>query len=198
MVSRSIENDYPGLELRRDVSRAGAINWGVGVALLSFCGYVLGWSILKGFWASLPNWSILLCVPVALILGASWGSLKLIQFTEEYLDYLYAVEVETGQDINGDGIVGDPPMFDRPTLLMGIDGIRHRVDVDLLPSEVDRVKRLLLLSGKATVRALASVVGERASRLRDELIAWGICEQPDRANAAAVLSPPGKKAVMRW
>lgn len=191
-------HNWQTIQMDQDISRQHATNYGIGIALITFCIYVLCWSILKMFWEDLPNITIVLCLPISLGMGISWGSAKLLEFTEEHRNWLYAIEEQTGIDINGDGIVGDPPIFDRPTLLMGIDGIRHRLNTELLPSEIERVKQLLLLSGKATVRSLTAIVGDRASQLREELIALNICDRPLRNNAAALVSERGKRALMRW
>ena len=198
-TDRAIVNGYlPTPHPNGDTSRQHAINYAAGVALLTLCAYVVLWSIIKPFWESLPEWTIILCVPVALIMGISWGSIKLMQFTEEHRDWLYYIETTTGLDINQDGVIGDPESLQSGAILMGVDGIRHRIDTDLTLEEINAVKRLLLLSEKATVRSLTAVVGDRASRLREELMKLKICARPTSPRSAAYLTDPGKKAVRRW
>ena len=188
---------------RVDITRTHAVNWGIGVMILSFVGYVFGWCLLKIFWVKLPAWTIGLCLPLSLLIGPGYGALKLISFTEEYRDWLYATEDSTQTDMNNDGVIGQPDPDDpsiplNGTMIMGIDGLYHRIDSKLNIEEVQKVKRLLLLSQKATVRSLSDIVGERASHLRNELISLGICHKPEYEKAAALLSEPGMRVVKRW
>lgn len=197
-TDRAIVNGYLRAQPDADTSRSHAMNWAAGVALLALCGYVVVWSLIKIFWEALPNWTILLCVPVAIISGISWGSMKLISYTEMHRAYLYGLESVLGIDINGDGNIGEPDVMNRGALLYSIDDTYKRIDTTLSMEEIDQIKRLLLLSKKATVRSLAAIIGYRASQFRTELIGLGICEKPENSNAAAVLSEAGERAVLRW
>lgn len=202
MDEKGIVNGYVTRRSTNDrTARQHAINYAAGVAIISLCVYVLAWSVIKPFWEGLPSWTILFCLPVALIVGSCWGSIKLMQFTEEHRNWIYWVEEATGFDLDQDGIVGMPAEESEArgyTFLLGADRVLHRLNVDVTLAEIDSVKRSLLLSEKATVRSLTAIVGDRASRLRDELIALGICEMPRRDNAAAMLSTAGREAVVRW
>ena len=185
-----------------DITRTHAINWGVGVAILFFCGYALTWTVLKMFITKIPVWTLAL-VFLAPLIGFAWGAYKLINYTEEYRDWLYETEDYTQTDINGDGLIGEPDPDNiaiplNGTLIRGIDGQMKRIDTGLSLTEIQEIKRLLLLDKKATVRTLTNVIGERASRFRLELIKLGICEKPAYDKAPAVLSGEGARAVMRW
>jgi hypothetical protein len=161
------------------------------------------WSIVKPFWIKMPVWTIVLCLPFALVIGGILGGLKLIEYTEEYRDWLYEMEIFTQTDIDGDNVIGVPDP-ENPTLpkegthIRGIDGQFHRIDTQLNSEEIQEVKRLLLLGQKATVRSLTNIMGERASRFRDELIDLGICDKPEYERGAAPLSRVGERTVMRW
>ena len=203
-TDRAILNNYtPRLQPDADTSRNHAINWAAGVGILAFCFYVLGWSILKMWWQALPNWSIALCVPVALAFGATWGSMKLIQFTEEHRDWLYALEEETRLDLNRDGVIGDPVQVagipPQGTMIRGTDGQLHQLNTELSVADIHAVKASLLTSGYFGVRAINSLLGDetRASGLRIELYRLGILEKP-QPRQATPLTASGKKAVMRW
>lgn len=188
---------------RHNTTRSDAANWAAGVAIIAGCLYVLGWGILRLFWDGVPIWTFFLALPVAVILGASFGSLKLIRFTEEYRDFVYALEEETGLDIDGDGVtgppvirVGSPP---QGTLLRGLDGAMHAVDTTLTSADILAVKASLLANNTYSVRALNSALGDenRASGLRLELYRLGIIEQP-KPKQATRLTAAGIKAVRRW
>ena len=187
---------------RFNTTRSDAANWAAGVAIIAGCLYVLGWGILALF-VSVPVWTFFLFPPVAVVLGASFGSLKLIRFTEEYRDFVYALEEETGLDIDGDGVtgppvirVGSPP---QGTLLRGLDGAMHAVDTTLTSADILAVKASLLANNTYSVRALNSALGDenRASGLRLELYRLGIIEQP-KPKQATRLTAAGIKAVRRW
>ena len=181
-----------------DVSRIHAINQAIAAIVLVFCGYVLVWMAAKLLIDAIPAWSLFMCVPLSLLAGASWGAVKLIAFTEMHRAYLYGLESVLGIDVDGDSVVGEPTEK-RGTLLVGIDGTYHRIDTSLSMGEIDAVKRLLLLSKKATVRSLTAIVGDRkAAQLRTDLIGLRICTKPEQNNAAAMLSPAGEQAVKQW
>jgi len=184
-----------------DITRAHALNWALSIGALVLCALVGAWILARALLdLSIPS-DIIWLILLAPISGAVAGSIKLIQFTEEYRCFLYAVEDALQVDINNDGEIGQPQIAGdtpRGSFLMTGDGTRHRIDTELSAEEVKAVKRLLLTSGKATVRGLTAVVGDRASALRQDLITLGICEEPDRKNAAAAVSVLGREGVMRW
>lgn len=184
-----------------ELTRTHALNWTGAVIALGLCVVMAVWVGLRALNVSVPPRLLVFFLPLPLLVGICVGSVKLIQFTEEHRNWLYAAENAIGVDLDGDGEIGDPRAQTEPTpgtMLMGIDGARHRIDVELSAGEIQAVKRLLIESGKATVRGLTGPVGERASALRDALIGLGICEAPTSTKSAANLSEPGKKAVMRW
>jgi hypothetical protein len=178
-----------------DSTRNDAVNWGMGIAALVFCGYVGGWTIVAAL-VDVPWYTCLLCLPLAMLCWVGVAAFKLLTFTEMHRSYLYRLESVLGVDIDDDGEIGVPQSG---TLLVSGDGTFKRIDTTLSPEEIDAVKRHLLLSGKATVRALTTVVGDRASRFRSELIgALHICAPPEASNAAAVVTEAGKRALLRW
>jgi len=183
-----------------DDTRAHALNWALGVASLTL-------SVLAGLgliaFALLDlhiSRELILLILLAPLSGIAIGALKLIQFTAEHRDYLYRLEDAYNVDLNMDGEIGQPAGGETPTgtFVMGPNGVRHRLDTELTGEEIKAVKRILLGSGKATVRALTGTVGDRASQLRQELIRIGVCEEPAHKRAAAELSEAGRKAVRRW
>jgi hypothetical protein len=183
-----------------DTTRAHALNWFVSVTSIVLCGlvavYILAKSLLD---VNLPGdvvWLILL----APLIGTITGAIKLIQFTSQHRQWLYDLESTLDMDLNRDGEIGKPEAGETATgsFLMCPDGTRRRVDTELSADDVKAVKRVLLGSGKATVRALTGVVGDRASVLRQELIELGICSKPEHSRAAATLTESGRKAVRRW
>jgi hypothetical protein len=178
-----------------DSTRGDAVNWGMGIAALVFCAYVGGWTIVAAL-VDVPWYTCLLCLPLSLLSGVSVAALKLICFTETHRSYLYRLETVFGVDIDDDGEIGVPQSG---TLLVSGDGTFKRIDTTLTPEEIDAVKRHLLLSGKATVRALNTDIGDRATYFRSELIgALHICAPPEASNAAAVVTEAGKRALLRW
>ena len=181
-----------------DTSRTHAVNYAIGVALLALVAYIAVWSFSVVLIDGIPFWTLLLCVPVAISAGIAFGAAKLLSFTEMHRAYLYGLESVLGIDIDGDGSVGEPTTPQTGTLLLGVDDRYHRIDTTLTTTEIDQVRRLLLLSHKATVRALAAIVGDRASHLRAELIGLHICARPERDNAAAPVSDAGRKVLTRW
>jgi len=186
-----------------DTTRAHALNWAVGVAMLTLCmlagAYLIGRSLLD---LSIPSEAIALIL-LAPMIGTATGAVKLIQFTSQHRQWLYDLERSLDVDLNRDGEIGQPgPAMAGETpggvFLMCPDGVRRRVDTELSAEEIKATKRLLLGSGKATVRSLTAVVGDRASALRQELIGLGICGHPEHRKAAAELTLSGRKAVVRW
>lgn len=181
-----------------DMSRNHAINYTIAMFTITFVTYIALWTCTFLIWDRMPAWTLFLSVPISFLAGAVAGGYKLIVFTEEYRDYLYALEVETQTDWNQDGHIGAPDLDAAHTVLLGVDGAYHRMDSNLSPEQVEAIKRLLLRSEKATVRSLTDIVGDRASHFRDELIGLGVCEKPKYDRGAAPLSEAGRKVVMRW
>ena len=186
----------------RDISRSHAANWAAGVGIISFCGYVLGWFILALF-VSVPLWTVVLCVPVSVCLGASWGAVKLLDFTSQHREWLYYLEEETQLDIDQDGTIGAPVMLAGTPpdgcMIRGLDGAMHRINTSLSQADIHAVKGSMLAGGTFGVRAINGVLGDetRASGLRLELHRLGILEPP-QARQATRLTSEGKRAVMRW
>ena len=177
-------------------ARFDAVSVGMSTAVLVFCGVIGAWIVARYLW-DVPVYTVLLSIPAAVLSGAAVGALKLLDFVNEHRRYLYPIETITGIDIDRDGVVGVPPE-DEVTMLRGIDMQFHRINTQLTDDDKRALKAYLLLDGKATVRGLSAIVGERASMLRSELIGLGICQQPQHGNAAAVLSREGLEAVKRW
>ena len=187
----------------RDLERTHAANFAMGAGVLAAVLSVIIWCTAKALWPEIPNISILLCAPVAAIFGLSSGSLALIRFTNEVRDALYAMENTTGQDINGDGVVGDPVMQvgtpPEGALIRGVDGQFHRIDTRLSKADTYAIKTSMLSNGTYGVRAINSVLGDetRGSGLRVELHRLGILTKPEQRQATK-LTPEGVKAVRRW
>jgi len=193
----------PASKGRGDLARGHALNWAVGVGILTLCGGIVGWIGAKSAGAPVTG-GTLAGVPVVAVLAAGVAfAVQLIRFTGEDRAWLYELEVVMGEDLDGDGIAGDPAQDPGQvlggSLVRGVDGALHRIDTTLSDTELQAVKRALLVSGEFTVRGLNAVLGDdhRASSLRVELYALGILEKP-RPRTAAKLTAAGTKAVMRW
>jgi len=185
-------------ERHSDPTLEHAIYYALGVACVALCVilsvFVLGKALLPLELPEQAFWAIL----VAPLLGLGMGGVKLLRFTDEHRHYLYHLEELLSVDLDDDGEIGHPGGGPAGTFVMCPDGVRRRLDTELDPDEVQAVKRQLLLAGKATVRALTMVVGDRASGLREELIALDVCAKPEHDRAPALLTEVGRKAVMRW
>jgi len=198
MTRYKIERPYTSeIGVPVDTSRSHAVNWAVGIALLAFVVYIVGWSVVQYFTDALSWWSFLLCIPVAILLGIGMGAIKLLNFTTEHREWLYWIEEIMDRDLDNDGVVGAPEDLSG-TFLMGIDGAKHRIHTELTVEQIREIRGKLLMNGKVTVRGLQPTIGEQASQFRDELIGLGICKRPVHPNAAAVLSDAGFDAVIRW
>ena len=183
-----------------DVTRQHAVNWALGVGTLTLCLLILVYVLARALTPfEIPKQALWL-IALAPVSGLSMGAFKLIAYTTEHRAFLYAIEDATGWDLDGDGEVGEPAQAtpQAGTFLMGADGIRHRLSTELDAGEIKALKAYLTQNGKASVRGLTGLVGDRASLLRDELIAIGVCVSPRNANAAAILSDAGRKVVTRW
>jgi hypothetical protein len=198
---KAITEARPAPVRNTDITRAHAINWALGVATLVFCLLVLAFVLAKALLhTSIPSEALWLIL-VSPILGLSMGAYKLVVFTEEHRWFLYHIEEAMGVDLDNDGSIGQPRAQTEPepgTFLMGVDGVRHRLNTELTAGEIATLKAYLLSNEKASVRGLTGLVGDRASLLRDELVTMGVCVEPPRKNQAAGLSDAGKKAVRRW
>jgi hypothetical protein len=188
----------------QEQTRAHALNYtlGVGAVALGFSlgGWLSLWVVMGD---RLPIATLALVPALALLAGVTAGGLKLMEFTEEHRDWLYSIEQAIGQDLDEDGVIGDPPQpAGKPpggALIRGVDGATHRINTDLTRVELLELKRHLLTSGRFTVRAVNGLLGDdsRASALRVELHGLGILEEP-KPKAATALTDVGKRAVMRW
>ena len=186
-------------EKKEDKTREHALNWGLGTAIISACFLIAVWVLAKMLW-DLPLKTLFLTVLIAALMGGANGAWKLIRFTEEHRDYLYAVEELTQVDINHDGVIGQPKEHtETGTFLRGADGASHQVSVRLSSEEVWELKKHLLETGKYTVRAVNNLLGDetRASALRLDLFTIGILETP-KDRAATKVTEAGKRALMRW
>ena len=202
--SKGIYNGYvPRVQPDKDTSRMHAANYAAGTALLSFCGYVFLWTLAKVLYPMLPNGSIALCLPVGLLVGASYGSMKLIAFTEEYRNYVYTLEQEQQQidDMTREAVKSQNRQNSHVTgcLVRGVDNAYHRIPVELSKADLHAVKASMLSRGAFVVRGVNALLNDetRASALRIELHRLGILERP-QARQATRLTPAGLKAVMRW
>lgn len=188
----------PRTERRGDPTLEHAVYYALGIASVALCAilgvFVLAWALLPLELPKQAFWAIL----AAPLLGLGMGGVKLLRFTDEHRHYLYHLEELLSVDLDDDGEIGHPGGGPAGTFVMCPDGVRRRLDTELDPDEVQAVKRQLLLAGKATVRALTMVVGDRASGLREELIALDVCAKPEHDRAPALLTEVGRKAVMRW
>ncbi len=196
--------DLPSVRPRSsDTTRAHAINWFVSVTSIVLCAlvgiYLLARSLLD---LSIPSdtvWLILL----APLSGAMMGALKLIQFTTQHRQWLYALEDTLNMDINADGEIGQPSPKEREpgygSIIRGVDGAYHRINTELSPEEMMDLKKHLLSTGGLTVRTMNDALQDdsRASALRDELYALGVLTKP-RPRTVSKLTDAGRKAVMRW
>lgn len=186
-----------------DPSRAHALNYAAASAALVTSLGVGGWLVASAAGGA-PALELLAYAPaLGGLAGLVAGAVALLRFTAEHRAWVYRW-----------GEVGEPELEPEPPTLAGpsdlragalpgafvrgLDGGLHRLDLDLTRAELEAVQRLLLSEGRATVRALAAIVGERASLLRAELIRLGICEPPQGERAAALLSEAGRMAVQRW
>lgn len=186
-------------ERRQDSTRAHAINYGLGAAIIAICCAVALWAIAATVWR-LPWYTLGLAMLGGMMLGAVTGARKLLQFTDEHRDYLYAVEELTQVDINRDGAIGQPKEHETTgAMLRGVDGITRQVSVNLSGDEVYALKRHLIETGKYTVRAVNQLLQDdtRASALRFDLFNLGIIETP-RDRAATAVTEAGRRALMRW
>ncbi len=199
-MQKAIDAAPARIERPRELTRQHAANWAVGSMIFGLCAVVFLYVLARAAGLPLQSDVLLYALPLPVLIGLAVGALKLIRFTEEHRNWLYQVETWTHTDLDGDGRVGDPQAgkIEPGTMLHGISGGYQRFDVQLTRQEIEAVKRLLLTEGKATVRGLTGVIGDRASALRTELIRLGVCVSPENDRAPALLSEPGKKAVMRW
>ena len=191
-----------------DLARAHALNWCIAVGILALAGGVGIWMAAKAAGLAADAGTLAL-VPVAAILTAGiTGAVQLLRFTDQHRRWIYALEDATDaieDAIDDDGIAGDPTRTRTPAaplqgaIVRGVDASLHRLDVDLTPSEIQAIKRLMLVSGTFGVRAANAILQDetRASALRVELHRLGILEAP-KARTATRLTPAGKTAVMRW
>jgi len=192
------EASPPSMPRRGDLTRTHAINVGAGVGALALCGAVGAWGIARATGVDVDPVALAYAVPVAATGALASGAVALLRFTAEHRRAIYGwgiVDAEGAPDVTGAPGQGKPVPG---TFLRAPGGVFHRVDLVLSHPEQQAVKRLLLADGKATVRALAAVVGDRASLLRGELVRLGICSQPDATRAAAALTERGREAVERW
>jgi hypothetical protein len=183
--------------------RAYAINWGISAFLIILTGYIVTWFILRWAKVQMTVGSLFLCIPISMLFGLFTLGYKLMAGTEDYYRWVYQEEETLKTDLNGDGVIGQPDP-DNPSLpmngtfILGVDNQYHRIDTQLNVEELDQIKRILLLGQKATVRSLQPIIGERASRFREELIDLGICNEPLHEKASAPLSRGGELAVKAW
>ncbi|HUW10031.1 MAG TPA: hypothetical protein VM537_09895 [Anaerolineae bacterium] len=188
-----------------DLARTHALNWCMAVGILALAAGVGVWLAAKA--AGLPaDAGTLALVPVLAIVAAGVAfAVKLIRFTGEHRYWLYALEDAMGADLDGDGLTGDPTRTRTPApalqgaIVRGVDNTLHRLDIELSPSELQALKRLMLTSGAFGVRAANAILQDevRASALRVELHRLSILEAP-KPRTATRLTAAGTKAVMRW
>jgi len=180
-----------------DISRTHAVNWGIGVALVTFCVYTIGWTLLIFTWDGLKIWTIVLCIPVSIVAGLGMGGKKLMEFTQEHRYWTYWYHDQEEKALDFQEPVGDLPLEDY-TMLRGVDGQFHRINTQLSYEEKNQLKRYLIGNETVTVRGLDPIVGNRATQLRVELMTLGICGRPAASNQGAEITPIGKKTIMRW
>jgi hypothetical protein len=193
----------PARKPTKEATRQHAANWLIGVGILTLAAGVAIWTAAKAAGAPVNLESLALAPLVAILAGGVAFAVKLLQFTEEHRSWLYALELAAGQDLDADGIIGEPAQEPAQaadgSFVKGIDGAWHRVDVELEAHELHAIKKHLLTAGKFTVRAVNDLLGDdsRASALRVELYRLGILEEPEDRKATK-LTDAGRKAVRRW
>ena len=172
---------------------------------MTACILVVVYILIDEIFDAVMSIKFFVLVPVSFVAVFGW---KLVSFTEEYRDFLYAIETITGADIDADGMVGRPfpeapPPKPNGTYLRGADGSMRKISVTLSPSEVRELKWHLLNEGKLGTAKLLELWGEestaesRPSKLRLELFNIGIVTLPKRKSSPA-LTDEGRIAVQQW
>lgn len=179
-----------------ELTRAHAVNVAAATGCLIASASVAAWTVARVAGAEVELSLLGYALPVAAVGSLSSGAVALLRFTMEHRRAVYGFELELEPDEPTREPRSGAPM--PGTLLRGPDGALHRFDLVLTRPEVEAIKRVLLSEGRATVRSLLAVVGERASLLRGELIRLGVCERPQSERAAAMLTERGRGAIERW
>jgi hypothetical protein len=181
-------------------TRAHAANWGLAVGMLALSVGIAALIAATAAGAAIRWMHAAALIAVALLAASAAFAVKLISYTERERALLYGNPHPPRQyDPPADPLPAEAPTTPAGTFVRGIDGGLHRLDTELDPTEVQAIKRHLLTSGGFTVRAANGILGDdsRASALRVELHRLGILAQP-KPRAAAPLTEPGRRTVMRW